>query len=220
MSKSQSDASMSSRFGTLFANRRHYRGDCRLMCWAIRRGWLAEAPQADRIALLERFEAARASREASPSASGDIRAALAGGWVGIHLLRADDLLAFQAIQYSWAGKPTGRTTGRPRARWYVSDCAGRIDIRQIRREADSQGLDILGYTGGAIFVRPRDSTEGQGERVSLAISGAMNGRRAWRVLLVCPRCRSRREHLYPTTNGVKCRKCARIGYAPSRRRVP
>lgn len=45
-------------FDTLFTDRRHFRGDCRLMRTALRRGWLDNAPDAVRDALVARFEEA------------------------------------------------------------------------------------------------------------------------------------------------------------------
>lgn len=53
------------RFSTPFADPRHYRGDCRLLRTAVRRGWLDDAPQDVRDALVDRFNAATAEREAA-----------------------------------------------------------------------------------------------------------------------------------------------------------
>jgi len=60
------------RFDTLFSDPRHERGDLRLMRTAIRRGWLDDAPQETRDALIERFgQAARERRDANRFSSFD-----------------------------------------------------------------------------------------------------------------------------------------------------
>lgn len=52
------------KFDALFAEARHYRGDCRLVRTAIRRGWMKDVPQEDRDALIRRFTQAQSEREA------------------------------------------------------------------------------------------------------------------------------------------------------------
>lgn len=54
-------------------------------------------------------------------------------------------------------------------------------------------------------VRAADKPDDPGERIALAV--VTDARYGW---LVCPRCRSRRIHLYPTRSNVRCRRCAGI----------
>lgn len=198
------------KFDTLFADPRHYRGDCRLMRTAIRRGWLDDVPQADRDAMLDRFDRANAERDAAGYATlgGRVRAIFARAGAIIEAVGADQRGELRALRYSWAGEPTGRTTGRPRERWHVGDCRNRIDAHAIRRRVKAAGDDLR--TLRAIVVRPADEPHGAGERIALAvIADARCGVRVW---LVCPRCGTRRVYLYPTARGVTCRTCAGIGY--------
>ncbi len=196
------------KFDTLFADPKHYRGDCRLMRTAIRRGWLNDAPQADRDALVARFEQASAERRADDPSTINFRALLAECAVVIEMDRTNLEAAARALRYSWAGEPTGQSTGRPRERWYVSDRPDRIDANELRRSAKAEGADLR--TLHAIDVRPADKPDDSGERIALAV--VADARYGWRVWLVCPRCKYRRAHLYPVRSGVRCLKCAGIGY--------
>lgn len=197
------------KFDTLFADPRHYRGDCRLMRTAIRRGWLNDAPQADRDALVARFEQASAERRADDPDTMNFRATFAEAWAMIELERANQDPLLRALRYSWAGELTDRNTGRPRERWHVSDYPNRIDANELRRRAKADGTDLR--TLHAIDVRPADKPDDPGERIALAV--VADARYGWRVWLVCPRCKCRRGHLYPVRAGVRCRKCAGIAYA-------
>lgn len=197
------------KFDTLFADPKHYRGDLRLMRTAIRRGWLNDAPQADRDALVARFEQASAERRADDPDTRNFRALLGECYTMIELERADQDPLLRALRYSWAGNQTDRNTGRPRERWHVSDYPNRIDANELRRRAKSDGADLR--TFHAIDVRPADKPDDPGERIALAV--VADARYGWRVWLVCPRCKCRRGHLYPVRAGVLCRKCAGIAYA-------
>jgi len=202
------------KFDALFADPRHYRGDLRLMRTAIRRGWLNDAPQADRDALVARFEQASAERRAGDPENRNARAILAEAraWMELDKAARDPLR--RLLRYSWAGELTDRNTGRPRERWYVSDYPDRIDANELRRRAKADGTDLRTLRGGAIDVRTADKPDdpgGGGERIALAV--AADARYGWRVWLVCPSCKCRRARLYPTRAGVRCRGCAGIAYA-------
>jgi len=199
------------KFDTMFADPRHYRGDLRLMRTAIRRGWLNEAPQADRDALVARFEQAKREREAAGFVSDGqrIRAVFAEVSAAIEMERANREPAIRSLRYSWAGELTDRNTGRPRERWHVSDYPNRIDANELRRRAKAEGTDLRTLRG--IDVRPADRPDDPGERIALAV--VADARYGWRVWLVCPCCECRRAHLYPVRAGVRCRKCAGIAYA-------
>jgi hypothetical protein len=201
------------KFDTLFADPRHYRGDCRLMRTAIRQGWLNNAPQPDRDALVARFEqATRERREADPDGQ-SVRRLLAECRVVLELERANQVPMLRTLRYTWAGALTGRT-GRPRERWHVSDYPNRIDANELRRRAKAEGLNLP--TVHAIDLWPADAPEDARERVALAV--ALDARYRWRLWLVCPRCKCRRVHLYRTRANVRCRKCAGLNYASLRRR--
>ncbi|MFN7022301.1 MAG: hypothetical protein ACK4WH_13365 [Phycisphaerales bacterium] len=210
------------KFDTLFADPRNYRGDCRLMRTAIRRGWLNDAPQADRDALVARFERATGEREAAgyTSETQRLRVLFAELRTAIELERANQAPLLRALRYAWPGELADRDTGkggRPRERWHVSDYPNRIDANELRRRAKADGVDLRTLRGGAIDVRPAppadkpDDPGGWGERIALAV--VADARYGWRVWLVCPRCKFRRAHLYPLRAGVRCRKCAGIAYA-------
>jgi hypothetical protein len=197
------------KFDTLFADPRHYRGDLRPMRTAIRRGWLNDAPQADRDALVARFEQASDERRADDPDTRNFRALLGECYAMIELDRANSAPIHRALRYAWAGELTDRNTGRPRERWHVSDYPNRIDANELRRRAKADGTDLR--TLHAIDVRPADKPDDPGERIALAV--VADARYGWRVWLVCPRCKCRRAHLYPARAGVRCRKCAGIAYA-------
>ena len=198
------------KFATLFADPRHYRADCRLMRTAIRRGWLDNAPQADRDALVARFEQATGERHAHDAEGGNVRALLAECYAMIELDRANLDSEIRAVRYAWPGEPIDRTTGRPRERWHVSDYPHRIDANELRRRAKADGTDLRTLRGGAIEVRPADKPDDRGERITLAV--VADARYGWRLWLVCPGCGSRRLHLYQVRRGVGCCDCLRIGY--------
>lgn len=197
------------KFDTLFADPRHYRGDCRLMVTAIRRGWLKDAPQADRDALSARFNEAMRERWATEPAESKPRALFAEVAAMLAMDRDNTAPIHRALRYAWGGELTDRNTGRPRERWHVADYPNRIDANELRRRAKADGTDLR--TLHAIDVRPADKPDDAGERIALAV--VADARYGWRVWLVCPRCKCRRAHLYPVRAGVRCRKCAGIAYA-------
>lgn len=199
------------KFDTLFADPRHYRADCRLVVTAIRRGWMAKAPQADRDALAKRFEQVTTERWATDPDSRNVRAFFAECAVLLAMDRDNTNLAIRALRYAWAREPTERSTGRPRERWHVSDYPNRIDANELRRRAKARGTDL--QTLQAIDVRSADKPGDDGERVVLVV--LPDPQYVWRVWLVCPRCKRRRVHLYPTRGGIRCRKCAGIAYSES-----
>ena len=196
------------KFDTLFAEPRHYRGDCRLLASAIRRGWLDDAPQADRDALGARFNEAMNSRWAADPKQSNYRALFAEIAAMLAMDRDTSGAVLRILRYSWAGEVTGRATGRPRERWHVSDFPHRIDAAAIQRDAEREGRNPL--TIGELTVIRRDD---DGERTDAVGVMAMPDRfRRVRLWLVCPGCGRRRGHLYPTRAGVRCRECAGIGY--------
>ncbi len=196
------------KFDTLFLDPRHYRGDCRLMRTAIRRGWLDAAPQADRDALLARFEQAIGERDAAGfvSYTQECRAILARARAMIAAVAVDqrderrEFYARIAGVEVWAG-------GRPRERRHVGDYPTRLDAHDLRRRAIAEGIDLRTLktvtVGGEL-------DPARGERIGLAV--APDARYGWRVWLVCPGCESRRAHLFPIRGGFRCRICANIGH--------
>jgi len=176
---------------------------------AIRRGWLDDAPQADRDALGARFSEAVAARRAADPDTHNARAALAECWATLELLGVPRRAALRVLRYTWAGVPTGRTTGQPRERRHVSDCPNRIDANELLRRVKAEGHD-LGTLREIDVRRDTDAPDDAAERIALAV--VADPRYSWRVWLVCPGCKRWRAHLYPTRQGVRCRKCAGIGY--------
>lgn len=209
MSTNQHASAPRPKFDTLFADPRHYRGDCRLMRTAVRRGWLNDAPQADRDALVARFEQATQEREAAGFVSEGqrIRTLFAEVRAAIDLELAGQRAEQGERQIAYFGKRD--PVGRPRERWHVSDYPKRIDAKELRRRAEADGTDLR--TLRVIDVRPADEPGDPGERVALAVIADAKG--GWQVWLICPCCEGRRQHLYPTRAGVRCRKCAGITYA-------
>lgn len=201
------------KFDTLFTDARHFRGDCRLVRRAVRAGWMDSCPQADRDALVARLVKAGEDRRALAFASEgqQVRALLAYAGAVVQLTGEDQRAALAWLRYCWAGERTAQTTGRPRERWHVAERPDRIDANAVRRQAKAQGFDLKALR--AILVQRAGDEGDAGERVALAV--VAERRYGWRVWLVCPRCHSRRAHLYPTRTGVRCRACARIGYGPA-----
>jgi hypothetical protein len=175
---------------------------------SVGRGWLNDAPQEARDALVARFEQASAERQADDPDATNFRALFAECRAAIELNRANLAPPILALRYAWAGALTDRATGRPRERWRVRDSPNRLDASEVRRRAKADGIDV--GTLAAIDARPADRPDAPGERIALAV--ATDARDGWRVWLVCPRCKSRRLHLYPVRAGVRCRECARIAY--------
>ena len=124
------------KFDTLFADPRHYRADCRLVVTAIRRGWLNDAPQADRDALATRFEQVTTERWAANPDTQSVRAFFAECAVLLAMDRDNSAPVLHLLRYAWAGEVTDRTTGRPRERWHVSDYPNRLDAGAIQRDAE------------------------------------------------------------------------------------
>lgn len=201
------------RFDSLFGHPRHYRSDCRLVRTAIRRGWLADAPQAVRDALLARMERAMDERKARDPEGKDGRALLAEIWMMMEPVRAQFEGECRDARAWWAERLGASGIGRPRERWHVSDYRNRIDANELRRRAIAEGLDlsVLGW----IIVRTTDDPGDPGERIGLeVVADRRYGSRFW---LRCPRCGQRRAHLYPTRPGALCRRCAGVGYRPALR---
>lgn len=112
------------RFASLFADPRHYRGDLRLFRTAIRRGWLDDAPDDVRDALVRRFvQATDERRERWPEPEPGkrpgkwVRPIMAECWAVIELTRSNQDALLRLARYSHRGVWTGQTTGRPRKRW-------------------------------------------------------------------------------------------------------
>jgi hypothetical protein len=185
------------RFATLFADPRHYRGDCRLLRTAIRRGWLDDAPQDVRDALVSRFDTATREREAAGFASDAerTRVLLAEVCVGLELGRSNLADAAAGLRWLLTGDTTPRP-GRPRERVQACDHPTRLDANALRRRAKAEGIDPATVTG----------IDAGGERIGLATApDSRSGVRWW---LLCPRCCGRRVHLYGVAAGWLCRGCA------------
>lgn len=196
------------KFDTLFSDPRHYRGDCRLMRTAIRRGWLDDAPQADQDALVARFQQASAERRAADPESRNLRALLAECYAMLEM-EADDLRERgRALRAAWPGANV-RGVGRPRERWHVGDYGERIDARALQRDA-AKGGHAPGVEAVNVTLTRRDTGATRTVRLALAWTpGGVGGPRAW---LVCPACGRRRAHLYAVRGGPLCRCCAGICY--------
>ena len=175
---------------------------------AIRRGWLDDVPQADRDALVVRFNEATNARRGDDPDGHNTRAMMAEIAAAFALEHANHRDAMRELRYAMAWRPTGQTNGRPRERWHVSDYVNRIDAHELRRCAKADGVDLS--TLNAINVRRGDDSSGHGERVGLAV--AFDARFGWRIWLVCPCCGSRRTHLYPPRGGICCRRWGGGGY--------
>lgn len=204
------------KFDALFADPRHFRTDCRLLRMASRRGWLHGVSEADRAALIARFEQACSQQDAENPEGRSIRAMLGEAGVRVELARADQSQVIRALRYSWGDEPNDRTSakgGRPRERWHVADYPNRIDAQEIRRRAKASGLDLSALRSIHVLSADNPADDGckGGERIALAV--VADARYGWRVWLKCPRCNCRRVHLYPTRAGVLCRGCAGINYA-------
>ncbi len=186
-------------FAELFADPRHYRGDCRLLRTAIRRGWLDDAPQDVRDALVSRFDTATREREAAGFASDAerTRVLLAEVSVGLELGRSNLADAAAGLRWLLTGDTTPRP-GRPRERVRTTDHPTRLDANALRRRAIAEGIGPATVTG----------IDASGERIGLAIvPDARYGVRWW---LLCPRCGGRRVHLYGVAAGWRCRGCAGV----------
>jgi 5-methylcytosine-specific restriction endonuclease McrA len=90
----------------------------------------------------------------------------------------------------------------------VTDHPNRIDAHAIRQRARADGIDAR--TLNAIHVVPAERPDDPGQRVALVVTP--DARVGWRLWLLCPRCGSRRVHLYPVRAGVLCRACAGVRY--------
>ena len=164
---------------------------------AIRRGWLDDAPQDVRDALVDRFNAATAEREAAGFASDSERARvlMAEIRVALELGRSNLDDATAGLRWLLTGDATPRP-GRPRERVRTRDHPTRLDANALRRRAIAEGIDPATVTG----------IDAGGERVGLAT--APESRYGVRWWLLCPRCCGRRVHLYGVAAGWRCRGCA------------
>lgn len=105
----------------------------------------------------------------------------------------------------------GQRTGRPRERWYVGDYPQRIEANALRRDLLARGVDLASVR--LVTFRHGD---GEGARTdSAALRPALCPVYGVQLWLLCPRCGSRRAHLYHVRSGLACRRCLGIGYAVS-----
>ncbi|MCC6427500.1 MAG: hypothetical protein IT435_11840 [Phycisphaerales bacterium] len=182
---------------------------------AVRRGWLNEAQQEDRDALVRRFEEAIGEREAAgyDSPGQFARAAIAQAWTAIELERASQPGFLEALDRALGGPPAAPRPGRPRRRGRVREFS-RIDANEIRRRVKADGLDLTALR--SIDVLTADKPGNAGERIALAVvpDPRYSGGRVW---LVCPGCRRRRRHLYTSALGTRCRDCLSLCYPPAAR---
>lgn len=197
------------KFDSLFAESRHYRGDCRLARTAIRRGWIK--PE-DRDAFVDRLNELHGPHynRARPldfnwrRIRGSVYLLLEMGW-------SNEREERYANPFGWPE----RTSGRPRRCWYVSDHPERLDAHRVRLEllrcSDPWGVDSITLTHGVSDGPHRT------DHVRLAREGNRE-RRALRVFLICPHCAAWRRFLYLTKSGVGCRACMDLRYARADRR--
>lgn len=193
------------RLGELFADARHYRGDCRMLASAIRRGWTDALTDGERADLVTRFQHATAQREADAALSDNAR--LRGIVASIRWMLAIDRRetddARRERQRTW---PRPRPlNGRPRERLHVGDFGHRIDAAALRRQYFNAGGDPAGIE--AVDLQTGD----QLHRVRLVTVASPDFAPRWMV--VCPRCNARRRHLYATRGGLGCRRCLRMASA-------
>jgi hypothetical protein len=193
------------RLGELFADPSHFRGDCRLLRTAIRRGWVDGLTDDERGDIVARFNIARDARDADPMVSDNarFRGLLASiGWM-LAIDRRDIDDARRELHRTWPHpKPLN---GRPRDRYHVSDHKQRIDATALRRQYVKAGGDPSDVTALDVIA---------GEyrvRVNVTQANAAPGF-APRWMLSCPRCGRPRLHLFATVGGLGCRGCLRIGY--------
>ena len=194
------------RMAGLFLDPRRYRGDCRAFRGMIRKRWLDKCPDADAVALVSRFNAAGAADRATQRsrASRDVFAEVE---TMLAISNAALRCRIAAQRRPTGKKRIGAKTGRPRRRRYVPQ-EGSIDVNALRRQAKAEGIDLR--TAPSISVRVISEPGAVAELVEFATRpDEVCGCRQW---LVCPRCQTRRVHLYVTGHGVRCRKCAGMVY--------
>lgn len=191
------------RFDTLFLDPRHYRGDCRLVRTAVRRGWLNGEPRAVRDALVERFERAAGEREPADPNTLNLRALFAE--IGV-------AMAMQRDNLDRVRRALGVSRGRPRTRSRRADLGRPLDANAMRRELLAAGADGPGFA----FVTVEHGA-GDDRRVeSVSLTGAQSRTYGFRCWYTCPRCGARRRFLYIVKAGIGCRGCLRIRYADRR----
>lgn len=193
------------RFDELFANPRHYRGDCKLLRTAIRRGWLDDLAPDARDALFARLLKATSERDSCEYLSDDQRAR-GGLAMARAIIDAEQRALAEAkhfTRFAWPS-PT-HPTGRPRDRYQVSEHKHRIEASVLRRQYVRSG-------GNPDEVTAIDATIGE-HLVRLRVtrpSTAAGFSARW--LLVCPSCGVARSHLYSTKGGIGCRGCLVLRY--------
>lgn len=191
------------RLGELFTDPSHFRGDCRLLRTAIRRGWVDQLTDDERGDIVRRFNIARDDRDADPNLSDNARlrglvASIA--WM-LAIDRRDTDDARRERQATW---PHPRPlNGRPRERWHVGDYGRRIDATALRRQHVKAGGDPSDVTALDVIA------EEYRVRVNVTLANAAPGF-APRWMLTCPRCGRPRQHLYATVGGLGCRGCLNI----------
>jgi hypothetical protein len=193
------------RLGELFADPSHFRGDCRLLRTAIRRGWVDQLTDDERGDIVARFNHARDARDADPNLSDNAR--FRGLVASIKWMLAIDRRDIDDTrrerQATW---PHPRPlNGRPRERWHVGDYKHRIEASVLRRQyvragGDPDTVAAIDATVGGHFVRLRV------KRPNVAASFSA------RWLLICPSCSAARSHLYCTKGGIGCRGCLTLTY--------
>lgn len=200
------------RFDSLFADPRHYRGDLRLFRTAIRRGWLDDAPDDVRAALVRRFEAAvDERRERCPEPEPGkrpgkwVRPVMAECWAMIELERDNLAPVLLECRYWFRGGWSGQTTGRPRSRARASDFRSVIDANAIRQRAKAAGIDLRTVEWVTAATDPHDAPGAWSQRVAVVV--AADRVYGLRLTLVCPRCGTRRGRLFPSGCGMRCRAC-------------
>jgi len=206
------------KFDTLFADPRYFRGDCRLMRTAIRQGWLDDVPQADRDALMRRFEEAFYKLDEMKFVSDGVknRAVLALAQTALTTNASNLRVIFTLRRYTWAGKWTGKETGRPRVRLHVDDYPDRLtlDANALRRQQVDRGEDISqDHQLTFCYLDRQGQRQGSAQIHIEATPHRLYGYRWW---LRCPICGSRRVKLYTRSRRTACRRCLKMQYARRR----
>lgn len=195
----------------LFAGPRHFRGDARLLRTALRRGWLKDTPDERIGTLAGRLMAGYDERQADGFTTADsesrhglgfAKTAIALEWLNAR--RCDEALDQLIRSMPMPARPPGRPRLRPRR----SDDATRLDAAELvaRARAEGRNLDAL-----IVAVRRADRSDEPATRIAIELVPMPRGAR--RAFFRCPRCLSRRAHLYPDANGVGCRTCGVVDYA-------
>jgi hypothetical protein len=202
------------KFDNLLTDRRHYRGDLRLISTAVRKGWIKS--DEDRRALIERLSEMHLKDNALLDSFPDLRRCL------LHIRGARIVLEMdrQNQRRKWAHglygedcwmRPPGYTQirGRYQLRPRAEDL-DRLDISVPRvrahvREAQAAGRQSISVKYTDYEGRPQS----QAVRVAIRYSPVVGPQ----PLFLCPDCDARRKSLFLAMRGYwACRVCLELTY--------